>query len=69
MSTLVNISKILRDRRVALGISQQALADYCGFAQSSNICRLEADKLEWKFRDVVRAAELLRLKIEIKAEE
>lgn len=65
----MNISKILKARRIALGISQQDLADHCGFAQSSNICRLEADKLEWKFRDVVRAAELLQLKIEIRAEE
>lgn len=64
----MNISEILKARRIELGISQQALADHCGFAQASNVCRLEADQLEWKFRDVARAAELLKLEIVIKAE-
>lgn len=60
------ITQILKERRIELRISQQALADWCGFAHRSNISRLESGELEWKLRDVLRAIELLGLTIEIK---
>jgi predicted transcriptional regulator len=53
----MDIAKILKDRRIALGISQDDLAAHCGFANRSNISRLEAGHLEWKWRDVVKACQ------------
>ena len=60
------IAKILKNRRVFLGISQDRLAAACGFANRASISKLEAGKLEWKWRDVKKACELLELSIEIR---
>lgn len=61
----MDIAKILRDRRRELNISQHDLALHCGFAHRANISRLEAGLLQWKWKDVVQACELLKLEIRI----
>jgi predicted transcriptional regulator len=61
----MDIAKILKDRRIALGISQDDLATHCGFCHRSNISRLEAGRLEWKWRDVVNACQFLKLSIKV----
>lgn len=61
----MNIAKILKERRKALKISQHDLALHCGFVHRANISCLEAGKLEWKFKDVLKACVLLELKISI----
>ncbi len=58
----MNISKILKERRQYLNISQETLAKHLGFKHRSSISRLETD-IEWKFRDVVLACEILRINI------
>ncbi|MHA2055360.1 MAG: helix-turn-helix domain-containing protein [Candidatus Hodarchaeales archaeon] len=62
----MKIHELLKARRQQLGISQDALANHVGFRHRSNIHRLESGKLEWKFKDVVKACTLLNLEIEIK---
>lgn len=62
----MDIAQILKERRKALNISQHDLALHCGFAHRANISRLEAGKLKWKFRDVVKACQLLELVIKVK---
>ncbi len=64
----MDIAKILKERRRMLIISQHDLAIHCGFTNRANISKLEAHKLEWKWRDVIKACELLKLKIDIRAE-
>jgi predicted transcriptional regulator len=62
---LIDIAKILKERRQSLGISQDDLATHCGFAHRSNISRLEAGHLEWKWRDVVKACQFLDMNIKV----
>jgi predicted transcriptional regulator len=61
----MDIAQILKDRRAELGIPQDDLAKHCGFAHRSNISRLENGKLEWKYKDVIKACKLLGIKIEV----
>ena len=61
----MDIAKVLKERRLALGISQEKLAEHCGFAHRANISRIESGKIQWKYRDVLKACQLLKLKIEI----
>ncbi len=61
----MDIAKLLKNRRLDLGISQGSLASHCGFAHRSNVSRLEAGKLEWKWKDVMTACELLELEIDV----
>jgi predicted transcriptional regulator len=61
----MNITQILKERRKNLGLSQGQLANYLGFANAGNICKLENGNLQWKIKDVVKACEFLKLKIEI----
>lgn len=61
----VDIAKILKERRLSLNISQNELADYCGLVGRANISRFETGKIEWKWRDALKACEALGLKIEI----
>ncbi len=63
----MKINQILRTRRRELGISQSELAQWCGFAGRGQICHLEQGRRNWKFRDVEKAAELLKLEIEIRS--
>ncbi|MEE9612421.1 MAG: helix-turn-helix transcriptional regulator [Desulfatiglandales bacterium] len=62
----MDIAKILKERRLANGIFQHDLAIHCGFTNRANISKLETGKLEWKWRDVIKACELLKLEIVIK---
>jgi predicted transcriptional regulator len=61
----MKIHKLLRTHRKRLGISQDELTQHIGFSHRSQISKLEAGSLEWKFRDVVKACELLKLEINI----
>lgn len=62
----MDIARILKDRRVELGISQDELAQHIGFEHRSNVHRLETGKLQWKFANVIKATKMLMLDIEIK---
>lgn len=53
--------QFVQQKRKCLKISQQALTDACGFANHSNISRLEAGQFEWKLREVVSVARLFGL--------
>jgi transcriptional regulator with XRE-family HTH domain len=64
----MDITKLLRDRRLELNISQRALANYCGFRNKASISYLETDKREWQMRDVIKACELLKLQLVITKE-
>jgi transcriptional regulator with XRE-family HTH domain len=59
----MNISKLLKTRRLELGISQAALAKHLGLAHKSSVHYLESGKQEWKFEQVLKACELLELDI------
>ncbi len=61
----MNIAKILKKRRKQLSISQATLAEYVGFKHKSSIHRFETGKIEWKFRDVVLACEILKINIKL----
>lgn len=61
----MNISEILKTRRLKLNISQADLANRLGFKHRSSISRLEACKIEWKFRDVIKACEILEVDINL----
>jgi predicted transcriptional regulator len=62
----MEIHKLLKNRRKKLKISQDKLARFIGFEHRSTVSRLEDGKIEWKFRSVLKACELLKLEIKIK---
>lgn len=59
------ITQTLKARRADLRMTQDELAQACGFAHKSSIHKLEQGKLEWKLRDAVKAARAMGLKITI----
>ncbi len=59
------IIRLLRLRRIKLGISQQKLAEHCGFKHASAINRFESGQREWYVVDLLRACELLKLNLTI----
>jgi transcriptional regulator with XRE-family HTH domain len=61
----MNITKILKERRQELGISQAKLARQIGLKHKSSIHHLEAGRNKWWFESVVKACELLDLEITI----
>ena len=61
----MDISKLLKARRIELSITQLSLARHIGFANRTSISHLERGKLQWKFKDVLKACELLKLNLTI----
>lgn len=61
----MNIPRVLRLRRIELGISQQKLAEHCGFKHASAINRFESGQREWYMADLLRACEFLKLDLTI----
>lgn len=53
--------QFIKSKRESLGLSQQQLTDVCGFAHRSEISRLEADKVEWKFYQIQAIAQLFEM--------
>ena len=58
---MIPFGKIIGDRRRALKIPQQDLADACGFAHRAEICKLESGLLEWKLWHIMAIAPLLEV--------
>lgn len=61
----MNIAKVLKRRRQQLNITQAVLAKYIGFKHRSSIQKLEVEFIQWKFRDIVKACELLKININL----
>ena len=61
----MNISKILKSRRLELGISQATLAHHLGFKHKSSIAKLESGERRWYLEDVIKACEILGLNLTI----
>ncbi len=62
----MDIAKILKERRIELDITQDDLAKHLGYDNRSTLHRLETGQTRWKFDNVIKAARLLMLDIEIK---
>jgi len=61
----MNITKILKSRRLELGISQATLAKHLGLKHKSSIYYLESGRTEWRFDQVLKTCEILELEIKI----
>lgn len=61
----MSIAKILKKRRQQLNITQAVLAKYIGFKHRSSVHKLETEFIQWKFSDVVKACELLKVNVNL----
>lgn len=57
---------ILKERRKELGVKQAELAAHVGFKHRSSIHNLEQGNIEWKWKDISKACELLKIEISVK---
>lgn len=62
----MDISNILKLRRLELRISQSDLANHLGLKHKSSIHYLETGKSEWKFNQVIEACQFLKLNLTIR---
>lgn len=61
---MIDFGKFIKAKRIQLGLTQQNLADVCCcHSHRSDICKLEADKIEWKLRDIMAISELFNLPV------
>lgn len=61
MDYLIILGKKIRDRRKALGISQQELAEYVGYSQKGMISRVESGKVNLPMDKLIAIAEYLKI--------
>ena len=65
ISEKMNISKVLKARRLELKITQAALAHYLGYKSKMSVCYLESGRSIWTFEKVLKACKPLKLKVRI----
>lgn len=53
------LGSFIKSRREAAGLSQDELAKHMGFANRSQICRLETGQTDWKAVDFIKAVDRL----------
>lgn len=53
------LGKLIKSHREAAGVSQDQLSKTIGFANRSQVCRLESGTIDWKAVDLIKAADAL----------